>query len=79
MTDTIELKTRLTCPECGHAHQVTMSETSCTIVHECESCQAVLKPREGDCCVYCSYGTVPCPSIQREWENGQLGMCCSGE
>ncbi|MGY8887097.1 MAG: GDCCVxC domain-containing (seleno)protein [Flavobacteriales bacterium] len=25
---------------------------------------AQLSRREGDCCVYCSFGTVPCPPIQ---------------
>ncbi len=33
---------------------------------------AQLKPKAGDCCVYCSYGTVPCPPIQ---ERGK-GTCC---
>ena len=27
-------------------------------------CQQTLKPNTGDYCVYCSYGTVPCPPIQ---------------
>ena len=30
----------------------------------------VLKPLKGDCCVFCSYGTVKCPPIQQ----GQ--SCC---
>jgi hypothetical protein len=25
----------------------------------------VIEPRPGDCCVYCSYGSVKCPSAQR--------------
>ena len=25
----------------------------------------VLKPKEGHCCVFCSYGDAPCPSIQQ--------------
>jgi hypothetical protein len=25
----------------------------------------VLKPKQGDCCVFCSYGSVPCPPIQQ--------------
>ena len=25
-----------------------------------------LKPKKGDCCVYCSYGNVKCPPIQKE-------------
>ena len=28
------------------------------------SCGALLKPKPGDCCVFCSYGDVPCPPIQ---------------
>jgi hypothetical protein len=23
-----------------------------------------LRPKAGDCCVFCSYGTVPCPPVQ---------------
>ncbi|MGB5185335.1 MAG: GDCCVxC domain-containing (seleno)protein [Xanthobacteraceae bacterium] len=23
-----------------------------------------LRPKPGDCCVFCPYGSVPCPSIQ---------------
>ena len=26
----------------------------------------ILKPKEGDCCVFCSYGSVKCPPIQSE-------------
>ncbi|HEX6268144.1 MAG TPA: GDCCVxC domain-containing (seleno)protein [Burkholderiales bacterium] len=29
-----------------------------------------LAPRAGDCCVFCSYGDVPCPPIQ------ERGRCC---
>ena len=29
-------------------------------------CGAMLKPKEGDCCVFCSYADVHCPSMQRE-------------
>ena len=27
---------------------------------------AHLRPRSGDCCVFCSYGTVKCPPIQAD-------------
>ncbi|MEC8163470.1 MAG: GDCCVxC domain-containing (seleno)protein, partial [Pseudomonadota bacterium] len=30
----------------------------------CDGCKAILKPRRGDCCVYCSHAIVPCPTIQ---------------
>ena len=31
---------------------------------------APLRPKPGDCCVFCSYGTVKCPPIQQ-----QRGCC----
>ncbi len=59
-----ELTSMLTCPECGHQKSETMPTDSCSYYYECENCHSVLKPLEGDCCVYCSYGTVKCPPIQ---------------
>ena len=41
-----------------------MPTGACQWFYECERCETVLKPKPGDCCVYCSYGSVPCPSIQ---------------
>nr|WP_299019146.1 GDCCVxC domain-containing (seleno)protein [uncultured Tepidimonas sp.] len=32
------------------------------------------RPRPGDCCVYCSYGTSPCPPVQASGRTG----CCGG-
>jgi hypothetical protein len=68
------LESRLTCPECGHAKTETMPSDACQWLYECEQCHVVLKPKPGDCCVYCSYGTVPCPPIQALGK----GSCCGG-
>jgi len=35
-----------------------MPVDSCQFVYECVSCGDVIKPKAGDCCVNCSYGTV---------------------
>ena len=43
-----------------------MPTNSCQWFYECRSCAALLKPKPGDCCVYCSFGTVACPSIQNQ-------------
>jgi len=67
----IELKSILTCPNCGYKKTEIMPTDACQFFYECERCKKVLKPLEGDCCVYCSYGSVKCPPIQ-EGEN-----CCS--
>ncbi len=55
----------LTCPECGHRKKEVMPTDSCQWFYECTKCHTLLKPQEGDCCVFCSYGDVPCPSIQQ--------------
>ncbi len=61
----ITLESTLTCPHCGHQKTETMPTDSCRYFYECESCGRLLKPKSGDCCVFCSYGTVPCPPIQQ--------------
>lgn len=58
------LESTLTCPICGHVRTETMPADACLWYYECEACHAVLMPLPGDCCVFCSYGTVPCPPIQ---------------
>ncbi|WP_299986929.1 GDCCVxC domain-containing (seleno)protein [uncultured Ruegeria sp.] len=68
---TVVLDSTLTCPECGHIEAERMPTDTCQWFYECKSCKAVLKPLEGDCCVFCSYATVPCPPIQ----NGS--SCCA--
>lgn len=60
------LESALTCPECGHRSIETMPTDACKFFHACAECGARLKPKPGDCCVFCSYGSVPCPPKQME-------------
>ncbi len=60
----MHLASVVTCPECGHEAAETMPTDACQFFYDCRGCGAVLRPRPGDCCVYCSYGTVPCPPKQ---------------
>jgi hypothetical protein len=60
----IQLKSEITCPICGHKKVEEMPTKACQFFYECKKCNTVLKPEAGDCCVYCSFGTVPCPPIQ---------------
>ncbi len=60
----VELKSTLTCPNCGHKKEEIMPTDACQFFYECQSCKTILSPKQGDCCVYCSYGTVKCPPIQ---------------
>lgn len=71
----IELKSIISCPKCGHKKEEVMPTDTCQFFYECGNCGTLLKPKKGDCCVYCSYGTVTCPPIQ---ENKSCGnSCCS--
>ncbi|HKJ40678.1 MAG TPA: GDCCVxC domain-containing (seleno)protein [Sunxiuqinia sp.] len=63
-------KSTITCPKCGHQKEEEMPLDSCQHFYECEQCHTILKPKAGDCCVFCSYGTVKCPPIQ------QNKSCC---
>ena len=63
-TQNVELRSTITCPQCGHAESEVMPTDACQWFYDCKGCGAVLRPKQGDCCVFCSYGTVPCPSKQ---------------
>jgi hypothetical protein len=41
-----------------------MPADACQYFYDCKGCGARLKPLPGDCCVFCSYGSVPCPPVQ---------------
>ncbi|WP_423819880.1 GDCCVxC domain-containing (seleno)protein [Salinimicrobium sp. TIG7-5_MAKvit] len=60
------LKSILTCPNCKNAREEIMPTDACQFFYKCSSCDAVIKPLEGDCCVFCSYGSVACPPIQEK-------------
>ena len=38
---------------------------ACVYFYECRACKQLLKPNKGDCCVFCSFGTVKCPPMQK--------------
>jgi hypothetical protein len=66
----IRLASVLTCPACGHAKAEVMPTDACLFFHECEACRTLLRPKPGDCCVFCSYGSVPCPPVQARGPGG---------
>jgi len=60
----MELLSDLTCPSCGHVECLNMPTDACVFFHECTRCHSRLHPKDGDCCVFCSFGSVPCPPVQ---------------
>ncbi|WP_080654968.1 GDCCVxC domain-containing (seleno)protein [Bradyrhizobium japonicum] len=65
----MQTQSTITCPVCGRASVETMPADACQFFYDCKACGARLKPKPGDCCVFCSYGSAPCPPIQ------QSGRC----
>ncbi|MEM6987432.1 MAG: GDCCVxC domain-containing (seleno)protein [Pseudomonadota bacterium] len=72
---TIELQSTLTCPACGHKTAETMPTNACQYFYDYRHCGTLLKPAEGDCCVFCTYGTVACPPIQAARVAGDTSGC----
>jgi hypothetical protein len=66
----------LTCPHCGHVATEIMPTDACQFFYDCKGCGRLLKPLAGDCCVFCSYGTVPCPPVQQTRAAGHASGCC---
>ena len=64
----IILESTVTCPECGYTGRLKMPTNYCQFFYECPACKQLLKPKDGDCCVFCSFGDVPCPSAQERLE-----------
>ena len=62
------LQSIITCPYCGGSKEETMPVDACLYFYPCTHCGRVLRPRERDCCVFCSYGAIRCPSMQAEAE-----------
>ncbi len=66
----VVLESVLTCPHCDFAAHESMPTDACQFFYECRECKTLLRPKPGDCCVFCSYGSVKCPPIQ------QQHVCC---
>jgi len=69
--DEMRRSSELTCPHCGYKALESMPSDACVYFYECTGCGVLLKPKPGDCCVFCSYGSVPCPPVQAGEAN-----CC---
>lgn len=71
--ETLMLHSTLTCPQCGYAKLEAMPTDACLYFYDCTQCRALLRPKPGDCCVFCSYGDMPCPPVQI---TGNPAACC---
>jgi hypothetical protein len=63
----------ITCHECGTISMEEVPENACLYFYECIDCGTVMRPKPGDCCVFCSYGDCVClPKL------AEVGLTCCG-
>ena len=55
----------ITCPTCHVAKLETMPIDTCQFFYECTGCGTLLRPKPGDCCVFCSTGQFPARQSNR--------------
>lgn len=66
---TPQLTSIIRCPYCGFEKTEAMPTDACVYFYNCTKCGGKIVPKSGDCCVFCSYGTVKCPSKQENHED----------
>ncbi len=59
------LNSVIRCPECGFEKKEIMPVDTCLFFYDCTNCKEILRPKKGDCCVFCSYGKIKCPPEQK--------------
>ncbi len=57
-------KSTITCIKCGYKKEEVMPQYASKTTYTCTNCKNTITPTK--CCVFCSYGSVPCPPSQRK-------------
>jgi hypothetical protein len=70
----MELQSEITCPHCSFKTVETMPTDACQYLYDCKGCGQVIRPKHGDCCVFCSYGNTLCPPRQMEGDGKALDL-----
>lgn len=53
-------RANLKCPNCGASDEIAIPQDSCLHFYKCKSCQKVITPTTGSCCVICAYSDKNC-------------------
>lgn len=46
------LESIITCPKCDHKQKEQMPTNACQWFYKCKNCNEILKPKQGDCCIF---------------------------
>lgn len=62
----MKLQANIKCPNCGAETKEIMPKKKRVYFYACPKCYNILKPKPGECCIFCSYADVKCPAKQSE-------------
>lgn len=62
----IILESVVQCPFCEFQQKEFMPEDILQYFYRCSNCNSLLKTQQGDCCVFCSYGSIKCTFVQKQ-------------
>jgi hypothetical protein len=60
----LAITANLTCPQCGFRRVADMPTDACQFFYACVNRRTIMRPKPGDCCVFCSYADTRCPPRQ---------------
>jgi hypothetical protein len=63
-TGKIAETSEITCPNCNFKKTESLPTDVCLLSYTCTQCNTVMHPKQGDCCVFCTFGDKKCPSKQ---------------
>jgi hypothetical protein len=56
-----------------------MRTAACQFFYDCTGCGALLRPKVGDCCVFCPSGSLPWPPVQKSGKLSCYGIVAPQE
>ncbi|MGH6660525.1 MAG: GDCCVxC domain-containing (seleno)protein [Rhodospirillales bacterium] len=63
VTGIMEYSSDIACPACCRRETEQMPLDACAFFYDCLGFGTRLKPKRGDCCELCPYGSVKCSSM----------------
>jgi len=63
-------KGTITCPHCNTPEELEMPSDKCIPFAACSHCGKLIEAKgDGICCVFCKYGSAPCPIAAHHRKN----------
>uniref|UniRef100_UPI00404742C2 GDCCVxC domain-containing (seleno)protein n=1 Tax=Polynucleobacter sp. TaxID=2029855 RepID=UPI00404742C2 len=65
MNITTNQTSTITCPHCLGLDILEIPKGESHHLYRCPACSVILKPKSGDCCIFCSFGSIECSNSEQ--------------